>query len=88
MTDNLKDHFEDCKQVEQVVANANALLSKAQMQLMRAREVLELLLPYQHEKMTVDTAYKSWLTEASKLSAPDVIKAEVRILNAFLGDRA
>ena len=88
MTDTMKDHFDDCKHVSQIVDNANALLSKAQTELQYARRVLELLLPYQHEKMIVDTKYQNWMTESHQLSAPDVIKAEVRRLNAFLGDRA
>ena len=88
MTDNLEKHFDDCKQVQQVVANANALLLKAQRQLIQAREVLELLLPYQHEKMMVDTPWMKWLTDNQKLSAPSVIKNEIQILNQFLGDRA
>ena len=87
MTDNLKEHFDNCKQIATVVADANALLSRAADELRVARDVIETLLPYQHEKMTVETKYKSWTDKAS-MSAVEAARTGIHRLSKFLGDRA
>ena len=88
MTDDLKTHFDNCKQVSQVIADANALLERARVELGVARSVLETLLPYQHEKMVVETKWKSWNREKSSMTAIEVVRCEIDRLNKFLGDRA
>lgn len=88
MNKTVKEHFEDCKQVSEVVDNANALLTKVQTELKYAREVLEKLVDYQHPKLIIATAYMSWLTKDDKMTPDEMIRAEVRRINNLLGDRA
>jgi hypothetical protein len=87
-TENLTDHFANCKQVNQVIADANALLDLARAELIVAREVLEVLQLYQHEKMLVDTKYRRWNLDKSSMTAIEVAQVAVRRLNKFIGDRA
>lgn len=87
-TDNLTDHFANCKQVNQVIADANALLDLARRELLIARDVLELLQLYQHERMVVDTRHRSWSLDKPTMTAIEVAQVEVRRLNKFIGDRA
>lgn len=87
-TDNLNDHFANCKQVSQVIANANALLELARKELVIVRDLLEVLQLYQHEKMIIDTKYRAWNNDKSTMTAIEVIQVEVRRLNKFIGDRA
>ena len=88
MTDTIKDHLDNCKQVSQVIADANALLTRAHSELLTVRDVLEVLLPYQHEKMIVGTAHRSWSRDKSSMTAVEVIRVEIDRLNKFIGDRA
>ena len=87
-TENLTDHFANCKQVNQVIADANALLDLARQELIVAREVLEVLQLYQHEKMLVDTKHRRWNLDKSTMTAIEVAQVAVRRLNKFIGDRA
>jgi hypothetical protein len=87
-TENLTDHFANCKQVNQVIADANALLDLARQELIIAREVLEVLQLYQQEKMLVDTKHRRWNLDKSTMTAIEVAQVAVRRLNKFIGDRA
>jgi len=91
MTDTLKDHFENCKQVSKIVDDANALLTKVQSELFIARETLEALAQYQHPKLAMNMPYRmaDGQSEREKPVQPAyVISRQVARINALLGDRA
>lgn len=89
MTKTVKEHFENCKQVSQVVDDANALLSKVQRELAVARATLEALIDYQHPKLSMDYPYLIKGDCASPSGAPvHLIKVQIRNINELLGDRA
>ena len=91
MSETLKAHFENCKQVSQIVDDANALLTKVRDELFTAREALESLIQYQHPKLAMSMPYRlaESASEREKMVAPAaVISRQVGRINALLGDRA
>lgn len=91
MTDTIKAHFENCKQVSQIVDDANALLTKVRDELFVARETLEGLVQYQHPKISMSLPYRlaDSREDREKSVAPAyVISRQVARINALLGDRA
>ena len=87
----IKSHFENCKQVSQIVDDANALLTKVRDELFVARETLEKLTEYQHSKLSMPIPYRLYegSGEREKSVAPAVvISRQVHRINALLGDRA
>jgi 16S rRNA G1207 methylase RsmC len=89
MSKTVKNHFEDCKQVSQVIDNANVLLAKCKRELAAARSTLQALKECQHPKMTMDVPYelREGRDRVTKTPAA-VIDIEVRRINQLLGDRA
>ena len=88
MSKTVKEHFEACKQVSQVIDDANALLTKCKDELHRSRTILELLEPYQHPKLAVPIPYMAWLTDEKSMPPSSLIALAIKRINALLGDRA
>lgn len=91
MTETTKAHFDNCKQVSQILDDANALLTKVRDELFTARETLEKLTEYQHHKLAMPIPYRlAWGdSEREKTVTPAVvIIRQVHRINALLGDRA
>ena len=94
MSMTVKDHFEDCKRVSDVIDNANALLTKTKAELDRARNVLERLVEFQHPKMLMEIKFDYRVSELLGKSAEKgvdpatLIRAEISAINKLLGDRA
>ncbi len=90
MVKTVKEHFEDCKQVSDVIDNANALLTKCQRELDAARAALEALKEYQHPKMKMDVPYHFRPSSGDRqtVTPAALIDKEVARINQLLGDRA
>ena len=89
MTKSVKEHFDNCKQVSDIVDDANALLTKVQRELSVAREVLESLIEYQHQKLQMSVPYNIRKTNEEKVVTPAaLIRLEITRINKILGDRA
>ena len=89
--DNTKAHFENCKQVSQIVDDANALLTKVRDELFVARATLEALAAYQHPKLSMNmpNGIADSSNEREKPVPPAyVITRQIKRINAILGDRA
>lgn len=87
MAKTVTEHFDDCKQVQDVVANANALLNKTQKQLGECRALLETLAPYQHPMLKVAVKYRPF-AENGEYTPEQLIEGQISRINALLGDRA
>ncbi|GGE30210.1 hypothetical protein GCM10011360_17830 [Primorskyibacter flagellatus] len=89
MAKTVQEHFEECKQIDQIVDQANALLTKVRNELVIARAVLEALSEYQHPKLAMAVPYQFRQDLGDKHVTPrTVIDAEITRINALLGDRA
>lgn len=88
MSKTVKDHFEDCKQVSDVIDTANALLTKCQRELQVARDVLEALVECQHPKIIMKTPYSLRAQDLEHSPPDNVIRHEIKRINELLGDRA
>ncbi|WP_120636061.1 hypothetical protein [Ruegeria sp. EL01] len=84
----VKEHFEECKSVSDVIDNANALLTKCQAELMVARDLLDGLKEYQHPKLTMSVPYRLRAKNDENLPPKALIDREIDRINALLGDRA
>lgn len=89
MAKTVKEHFEECKQIDQIVDQANALLTKVRIELATARDVLEGLKKYQHPEMRMRVPYQLSSSSDIKEAMPvSVIDIEIKRINELLGDRA
>lgn len=84
----VKEHFEECKQVSDVIDRANALLVKCRAELSDARDVLDSLKEYQHPKLTMTAPYRLRAKNDESLTPKALIEREVARINELLGDRA
>lgn len=90
MTKTVKEHFEDCKDVSEIIDNANALLIKCQRELAMARALLDAIKPYQHEMLKMPAPY-GWSSRTKNLGdcrPTSFIEEEIEAINNLLGDRA
>ena len=89
MSKTVNEHFDQCKQVSQVIDDANALLTKAQKELRLARDMLELLKEYHHPKLQIPVNYRSWRPEKpDHLTGAQIADIGIKRINELLGDRA
>lgn len=99
MSKTVKEHFAACKQVSEVIDDANALLTKCRDELHKARIILEMIGPYQHPKLEVPIGCNGWISDQKnmppgwisdeKYMPPStLIEIEIKRINALLGDRA
>lgn len=88
MSKTVKEHFAACKQVSEVIDDANALLTKCRDELHKARMILEMIGPYQHPKLEVPIGYNGWISDQKNMPPSTLIEIEIKRINALLGDRA
>ena len=89
MSKTVEEHFESCKQVSQVIDDANALLVKSQNELRLVRDMLELLKDYHHPKLKIPVNYRPWRPEkADTLNGAQISDIGIKRINELLGDRA
>lgn len=88
MTKTVKEHIANCKQVSQIVEDANALLHKVQSELYVSRAVLEALIEYQHQKMIMRAPSEMRHQNSDAVPVAKVIRDEIARINEILGDRA
>ena len=88
MPKTVQEHFDDCKKVSEVIANANRLLEQTRSELICARTILEKLREFQHPKMEIPIEYMSWFSDRKIMNPLEVIDLEIARINKLLGDRA
>lgn len=91
MSKTVTEHFQECKQVGQLIDDSNALLTKTRNMLIQTRETLEALTDQQHPMLRMSMPYR--LRSGSNRESGDyapkaVIQRQIEEINALLGDRA
>lgn len=84
----ITEHLDDCKEVGEVIKQANALLIKAKEELESARRTLETLQPFMHPLHKVGEYEAKRLTGRDSCTPEVLAKAQVTRINELLGDRA
>jgi hypothetical protein len=88
MTKSVKDHLDNCRQIDQIVKDANALVMKLQSELSVARAVLDGLMEYQHPKLTMKVPFQMREQKEEAVVPARLIQIEIERINSLLGDRA